>query len=37
MEEGGEEVGVVDCDGEFDEDVLVAEVGLLEAAEKELA
>lgn len=31
VEEGGEEVGVVDCDGELDEDVLVAEVGFLDA------
>lgn len=31
VEEGGEEVGVVDGEGEFDEDVLVAEVALLEA------
>ena len=31
MEEGGQEVGVVDCDGKFLEDVLVAETALLEA------
>ena len=31
VEERGEEVGVVDREGEFDEDVLVAEVGLLYA------
>ena len=33
MEEGGEEVGVVDAQGELDEDVLVAEIALLETAE----
>lgn len=31
MEEGGEEVRVVDGDGDLDEDILVAEVALLEA------
>lgn len=31
VEEAGEEVGVVDLDGEFDKDVLVSEVGLLDA------
>ena len=34
MEEGGEEVRVVDLDGEFDENVLVAEVGFLDAGER---
>lgn len=31
MEERCEEVGVVDFDREFDEDILVAETGLLES------
>ncbi len=31
VEEGGQEVGVVDLEGEFLEDVLVAEGGFLEA------
>ncbi len=31
VQEGGQEVGVVDLEGEFEEDVLVAEGGFLEA------
>lgn len=37
VQEGGEEVGVVDCEGELVQDVLVAEVGFLEGLGGEFA